>query len=326
MDTMATPDPASRPSPQGGGLASCRGALALGGALVLGGLVLAAVVGALAGGRSAASARSSAGPATDSAGPASPVQVQPAADVAFEPQTGGREAQSPPAAAPTTGRRLEVATPAPDDPRATVRAVRSGRPRQQRPLSEPGPLARVPGAVGATAGESLSLPMPVPGRWQVSCGYRCGLHDGVHTYGLDLVRLDGPTAGTPVRAPVGGRIVAVTDGTVAYCGGQAVTGAAAGSVLVLEFPLPDGSLARLRLIHLDPGSIPASLRPKDGPVAVAAGTYLGALAYIGPGCAHLHLDLAVLQGGREVPVPLSIAGRALPDCGRDGCWAGAVLP
>ncbi|HXG41190.1 MAG TPA: hypothetical protein VNL95_00465 [Dehalococcoidia bacterium] len=326
---MATSAHVPERSPEGGILASCRGALGLGGALVLAALLLAAVVGGLAGDRGGGAAGANVGgslvAAGDAPAPVPAAQVQPAADVRFESPAQGQQPQSPPLATPTPPPRLEVATPAPDDPRATVRAVRSGRPRQQRPLSDRGPLP-VAAATGGGAKASFSLPMPVPGRWQVTCGYRCGLHDGVHTYGLDLVRLDGPTAGTPVRAPVGGRIVAVTDGTVAYCGGQAVTGAAAGSVVVLEFPLPDGGSGRLRLIHLDPGSIPSQLRPRGTPVPVAAGTYLGSLAHIGPGCAHLHLDLSVVQGGGEVPVPLALAGRSLPDCGREGCWGGTVLP
>lgn len=233
----------------------------------------------------------------------------------------------PPVVTPGPGRpRLEVATPSPEDSRATVRAARAGQPRQQRPLSDPGPPSAQPAPAAAAPGPAFSLPMPVPGRWQVTCGYHCGLHDGLHAYGLDLVRLDGPTAGTPVRAPVGGHIVAVVDGTTAYCGGQRVTGIAAGSVVVLEFILPDGRTGHLRLIHLDGGSIPPSLRPRGAPVPVAAGAYLGSLAYIGPGCAHLHLDLAAVEGMREVPLPLSIAGRHLPDCGREGCWNGTVLP
>ncbi|GBD13442.1 hypothetical protein HRbin24_01470 [bacterium HR24] len=323
------------------GLASIRGAVTLAALMVLGALLLAAGVRAATGGQ-----RPPAPPEPPARGVA-PAGGAPAAR-ATATQDDGTPSLAPPATsapdsarapAVTPGSRpapvltpgpgrpsLDVATPPPSDPRATVRSARAGQPRQQRPLSEPGPLARVPGAVGATAGESLSLPMPVPGRWQVTCGYRCGLHDGLHTYGLDLVRLDGPTAGTPVRAPVAGRIVAVVDGTVAYCGGRWVTGIAAGSVVVLEFPLADGQIAHLRLIHLDAGTVPASLRPRDGPLAVAAGTYLGSLAYIGPGCAHLHLDVALVDAGEEVPVPLSLGGRYLPDCGRDECWTGTVLP
>jgi len=309
--------------------ASCRGALVLGGLLVVAALVLGAAVATVSGNAGAGGPSAAPTPPEDATSAATaPASLAPAAATDPHPTPSPPPPSFPrsPAAVVTPGPArpsVAVATPAPTAGRATVRAARSGQPRQQRPLSQTATLGRTP---TPSNGAPFSLSMPVPGRWQVTCGYRCGLHDGLHLYGLDLVRLDGPTAGTPVRAPVAGRIVAVTDGTTAYCGGRWLTGIAAGSVLVLEFSLPDGRSAHLRLIHLDPGSIPASLRPQDGPVAVAAGTYLGTLAYIGPGCAHLHLDLAVLQGGKEVPVPLPIAGRQLPDCGREGCWTGTVLP
>ena len=308
--------------PEGGLLRRCGGALALAAVMVVSGLLVAAAVAA------AASARpQEVGPPA----PAAPQVGEGAAPPGERAPGGAGTAPAPtphPQAAVTPGPGrplLAVATPDPQDARASVRAVRAGQPRQQRPLSDRGSGSPTPARGGAPT-PGFSLPMPVPGRWLVTCGYHCGLHDGLHTYGLDLVRLDGPTAGTPVRAPVAGRIVAVVDGTVAYCGGRWVTGIAAGSVLVLEFPLPDGRSGRLRLVHLEGSSIPPQLRPRSGPVAVAAGTYLGSLAYIGPGCAHLHLDLAALERGVEVPLPLAIAGRALPDCGASDCWTGTVLP
>jgi len=167
--------------------------------------------------------------------------------------------------------------------------------------------------------------MPVPGQWRVSCGYRCGLHLGLHTYALDLVRIDAPAAGAPVFSPVDGEVIAVTVGTVAHCPTGIVRGPEAGATVVLRF-WEGGEERRLRLVHLDPDSVPPGLWPRGSPVAVAAGTYLGSLAYIAPGCAHLHVALTAVEGGRERAMPLTLAGRRLPDCDGAGCWEGIVLP
>ncbi len=199
-----------------------------------------------------------------------------------------------------------------------MRAARAGRPRAHRPQS----LEEAPWA--SDEGRPAGLALPVPGRWRVSCGYRCNLHLGLHTYALDLVREDGPTAGTPVFSPVDGEVVAVVDGTVAHCPTGPVYGKQAGATLVLRF-WEEGQEKRLRLVHLAGETVPQHLRPHSVPVPVTAGTYLGSLAYIAPGCAHLHIALTAMREGQEHPLPLTIAGRYLPDCRHATCWEGLAL-
>lgn len=53
-------------------------------------------------------------------------------------------------------------------------------------------------------GPQLWLPTPIGQRWQVLQGFQCGSHVGSQARSLDLVNLDGPTSGTPVRAAADG--------------------------------------------------------------------------------------------------------------------------
>lgn len=215
---------------------------------------------------------------------------------------------------------VPVQTPTAEDASSTVRAARARQPLSHRPAS----LQAVP--TPAPQQQRLTLAMPVEGRWRVTCGYRCGLHRGIELYALDLVREDGPTAGSPIFAPVDAEVLAIIDGTVAHCGQGWVFGLQAGSIIVLRFWSDQGVEMRLRLIHVNGATIPPMLRMQGTPVRVPAGTYLGSLAPIGPGCAHLHLSLTVVKGGQEQPHPLIVAGRQLPDCGTEGCWEGTLLP
>lgn len=50
----------------------------------------------------------------------------------------------------------------------------------------------------------LWLPTPIGERWQVTQGFQCGSHVGTQARSLDLVNLDGPTAGAPIRAAADG--------------------------------------------------------------------------------------------------------------------------
>jgi len=172
-----------------------------------------------------------------------------------------------------------------------------------------------------------SMSMPVDGTWQVTCGYRCGLHtEGNNaTFALDIVAAEGDTAGQPVRSPVDGQIVAVVDSATYFCHGQWIQGASGGSGIAIDSQDAAGSPWRLRFIHLDAGTISDDLRPNGAPVLVKAGTLLGNLAPL-DGCGHLHMALTRLDKAREIPQPFIIDGQPLDDCGAEDCWLGAQLP
>ena len=172
-----------------------------------------------------------------------------------------------------------------------------------------------------------SMSMPVDGTWQVTCGYRCGLHTEANnaTFALDIVAAEGDTAGQPVRSPVDGQIVAVSDSATYFCQGQWIHGPSGGSAIAIDSQDAAGSPWRLRLIHLDAGTISDDLRPNGGPVPVQAGAFLGNLAPL-DGCGHLHMSLTRLENSREVPQPFVIDGQPLEDCGGEDCWLGTNLP
>ena len=173
---------------------------------------------------------------------------------------------------------------------------------------------------------SPGMPLPVEGAWWVTCGYRCGFHTAGHlsTFALDIVRVDGKTAGQTVRSPVDGSVVAVVESSVASCNGQWITGPEAGAVIIIDFNSSDGVAHRLRLVHFDATTIPKALRLARTPVPIKAGAYLGSLARI-EGCEHLHFNLTRLEEGTEIPEPMVVEGTPLKDCGGLNCWAGAVL-
>jgi hypothetical protein len=171
------------------------------------------------------------------------------------------------------------------------------------------------------------MSMPVQGKWQVTCGYRCGLHTDANklTFALDIVSADGNTAGQPVRSPVDGQIIAVADSTTYFCHDLWINGPSGGSTIAIDSQDAGGTSWRLRLIHLDAASLADELRPNGTPVPVEAGTFLGNLAPL-DGCAHLHMSLSRLEERREIPQPLIIDGQILQDCGGEDCWLGAELP
>jgi hypothetical protein len=172
-----------------------------------------------------------------------------------------------------------------------------------------------------------SMSMPVHATWQVTCGYRCGLHTEANnaTFALDIVAAEGDTAGQPVRSPVAGQIVAVVDSATYFCHDQWIHGPSGGSAILIDSQDAAGTPWRLRLIHLDAGTIADDLRPNAAPVLVQAGTFLGNLAPLG-GCAHLHMSLTRLDMSREIPQPFVIDGQPLEDCGAEDCWLGTQLP
>lgn len=171
------------------------------------------------------------------------------------------------------------------------------------------------------------MAMPVEGVWQVTCGYRCGRHDEDHvsTFALDVVRVEGETAGQEVRSPVAGRIVTVEDSSTYICRGEEIEGPEGGAVVVIDFQAPSGAAHRLRLVHLDVGTVPDELKPDGKPVPVDAGVLLGVLAEM-DGCSHLHINLTLLEERQEVPVPMAIEGTPLDDCDGEDCWHDALIP
>jgi len=169
--------------------------------------------------------------------------------------------------------------------------------------------------------------MPVSGTWQVTCGYRCGLHTEANnaTFALDIVAAEGDTAGQPVRSPVDGQIIAVADSATYFCGGEWIHGPSGGSGFAIDSQDAAGTPWRLRLFHIDAASIPHDLRPNGAAVPVKAGTLLGELAPL-DGCAHLHMSLTRLENTSEIPQPFIIDGYLLEDCGGEDCWLDAQLP
>jgi hypothetical protein len=212
--------------------------------------------------------------------------------------------------------------------------IRAGPPaisRDTAPGVYPAPEPLTPGGfmtpsiwVGPLA---PGMPLPVEGAWWVTCGYRCGFHTEQHlsTFALDMVRVDGKTAGQTVRSPVDGNVVVVVESSVADCNGEWITGPEAGAVIIIDFESSDGVAHRLRLAHLDATTIPKALRLTRAPVPVKAGEYLGSLAPM-QGCEHLHFNLTRLEQGSEIPQPMVIEGVPLNDCGDVNCWVGSVLP
>jgi len=171
------------------------------------------------------------------------------------------------------------------------------------------------------------MSMPVDGTWQVTCGYRCGLHTEANnaTFALDIVATAGDTAGQPVHSPVDGQIISVGGSVTYFCDGLWINGPSGGSAVVIDSQDAGGTAWRLHLIHLDAATIPDDLRPNGAPVPVEAGTLLGDLAPL-DGCGHLHMSISRLENAREIPQPLTIDGRLLEDCGGEDCWLGTELP
>lgn len=56
------------------------------------------------------------------------------------------------------------------------------------------------------AGDGLSFPAPAGSNWTIAGGYNTATHTGGDPYAIDVVRTDAPTAGTPVLAPLEGRM------------------------------------------------------------------------------------------------------------------------
>ena len=57
-----------------------------------------------------------------------------------------------------------------------------------------------------SAAPLLSLPTPAGERWKIIQGYGCGTHNSWDVFSLDLVNMDGPTIGAPIRAAADGTV------------------------------------------------------------------------------------------------------------------------
>ena len=62
----------------------------------------------------------------------------------------------------------------------------------------------VGGATAQASDHGIALPAPAETVWSITAGYNTGTHFGSDPYAIDLVRVDGPTTGTPVLAPITG--------------------------------------------------------------------------------------------------------------------------
>ncbi|PKN82414.1 MAG: hypothetical protein CVU47_03060 [Chloroflexi bacterium HGW-Chloroflexi-9] len=126
-------------------------------------------------------------------------------------------------------------------------------------------------ATAAAPGE-LAFPAPIGTRWEVLAGYNTSTHEGVDSYALDLWRLDGPTAGTPLLSPISGTLGYMSDTCI--------------SVRTVE--------VNLLMCHVH--ALPGLQRG----AAIITGQRLGTVADDGEagngGTAHIHLQLNARSG------------------------------
>ena len=144
------------------------------------------------------------------------------------------------------------------------------------------------------------LPAPAGTTWRVLAGYNTATHTGEDPHALDLVRTDGPTAGTDVLAPVEGVAWTSSD-----CVGVRIEGGPS-----------------LLMCHVNPR---AGLRSGD---RVSRGDVLARVAADGEannaGIAHIHLAVHTRLGGDTLPFvgEWALEGVALPATGASNAYAG----
>ncbi|GAB4119524.1 MAG: hypothetical protein Fur005_28440 [Roseiflexaceae bacterium] len=159
-------------------------------------------------------------------------------------------------------------------------------------------LCPLPAAAAPAQGRPpLSLPTPVGQPWRVIQGYACGTHNSWDRYSLDLVAVDGPTTGAPVRA--------AADGVVFIWVKKSGT-------LILHH----GDGFYTMYTHMSRAEITS-----DG-AFVRRGDVIGAAGDRGsPGIPHLHFTAFTAEGAwarNRQSVPLSfVEGITLPEIG--GC-------
>ena len=161
--------------------------------------------------------------------------------------------------------------------------------------------ARADGAV-------LALPAPAVTQWQIIAGYNTATHTSTDPHAIDIVRIDGATAGTAVLAPISGSL----------------TWRSSDCVLVR-----DAFGMEHLLCHLFPS---AGLNVGD---VIQRGQPLGAVAPDGAannnGIAHIHYAVHQSLGGGSLgmTVPFSgayaLEGVALPAVSTPNAYAGTRL-
>ena len=104
-------------------------------------------------------------------------------------------------------------------------------------------IGLIAGHAPAEAASGLYFPAPAGTHWAVASGYNTATHslaDGGDPYALDIVRTDGPTAGTPLLAPIDGTITFVESS-----GSRCIGIRDAARDTVMMYPLdPDSTLSR----------------------------------------------------------------------------------
>jgi hypothetical protein len=141
------------------------------------------------------------------------------------------------------------------------------------------------GGTASAVSLGLKFPAPVGTQWEVLAGYNTPTHVGVDPYALDLWRIDGPTGGTPLLAPI--------SGTVGY-----------NSDSCLSIRTSD---VNLLMCHVH--ALPELQRGQQ----VTVGQRIGTVANDGQagngGTAHIHLQLnARTSGGSNTGESLPFAG------------------
>ena len=130
------------------------------------------------------------------------------------------------------------------------------------------------------AASNISFPAPAGTRWQIASGYNTATHseaDKNDPYAIDVVRSDAETAGTPVLAPM--------DGRIGYASGDCIS-------------ITDAQQTSALICHI---LFSSGLRGKN----VVRGEALGTVAPAGQagngGTPHIHLALA----RNRLPVPFT---------------------
>ena len=80
------------------------------------------------------------------------------------------------------------------------------------------PLAHTPPR-GLSAVGGVPLPAAAGTEWQIIAGYNTATHAGQDAEAIDIVRVDGPTAGSRALAPVGGTLGCVGSDCLSLHGG-----------------------------------------------------------------------------------------------------------
>ncbi len=191
-------------------------------------------------------------------------------------------------------------------------AARSLRCRP-RLLLAAGCAALLLGAMAAKSAQAdhavLSFPAVAGTEWKVAGGYNTPTHIAEDPHALDLVRVDGETAGTPVVAPLNGRVTSTTS--------------ASGCVTVR-----DNHGILVLICHIIPDS---GLRSGAN---VVRGQTIGTVAPAGQaannGLAHIHLALhRNFDRGQVQTIPFAgsyaLEGRELPHTDAANAYSGLTF-